>query len=52
MATNNAPPKLLSIPELAGIHVSHPPIGKAIQAILDYVNKNVTPPQGNKIAKR
>lgn len=49
MASNTAKsPKLLSIPQLGGIHQSHPPIGKALQTMLDYINKNVTPKQGNK----
>jgi hypothetical protein len=39
----------LSIPQLTTIHVSHPEIGRALQAILDYINLNVTPAPGNKV---
>lgn len=42
-------PQLLSIPQIEDIHRNHPPTGKAIQSILDYINGNVTPPQGTKI---
>lgn len=45
-------PKLLSIPQLADIHQNHPPTGKAIQAILEYLNKNLVPLQGNAVAPR
>ena len=48
MAT--AKPQLLNIPELEQIHKEHPRVGKAIQAILEYVNRNVTPAQGTKQA--
>lgn len=39
--------KLLDIPQLAEIHLNHPPTGKAIQAILEYINRNVAPVEGN-----
>ena len=52
MATNKVPPSLLSIPQVAKIHVTDPSTGKALQTIIEYINKTVTPPQGNKIAKR
>lgn len=42
-------PKPLSIPQLTAIHQKNPEIGKAIQTILEYINKNVTPKQGNKV---
>ncbi len=52
MSTNKALPKLLSVPQIAVIHTSHPEIGKAIKTIVDYINKNVPPPQGTKIKPR
>lgn len=52
MATNKAKPQLLSIPQLAQIHLNHEPTGKAFQTIIDYINKNVTPTTGTKIQKR
>ena len=48
-STNTAKPALLAVTQIAEIHLNHPPTGKAIQAIVDYINKNVTPKQGNKI---
>lgn len=47
--TGKSKPQLLQIPQLAEIHLNHPPTGKAIQTILEYINKNVTPAQGNRI---
>lgn len=44
---NNLP--LLSLPELGGIHISHPPIAKSLQRIVDYINANVTPAPGNRV---
>jgi hypothetical protein len=52
MATNKVKPQLLNVSQLAQIHLFHPATGKAIQDIVDYINKTVAPPQGNKIAKR
>jgi hypothetical protein len=52
MASNKTPPKKLSIPQIADIHTSNPSTGKALEVIADYINKTVTPPQGNRIAKR
>ena len=52
VSTNKALPKLLSVTQLAQIHVSDPPIGKALKTIVDYINKNVPPPQGTKIKPR
>ncbi|MBU6231680.1 hypothetical protein KGP36_03345 [Patescibacteria group bacterium] len=46
---NLSKPQKLSIPQLADIHLNHPPTGKAIQAILEYINANVTPVQGNRV---
>lgn len=48
----NNQPELLNIPTLASIHLKDPDVGKALQTIVDYINANVTPPQGNKIATR
>jgi len=45
-------PQLLSIPQIDEIHLAHPPTGKAIQTIVDYINRNVNPVQGNKVAPR
>jgi hypothetical protein len=52
VATNKSKPKLLNISQIPKIHVSHPEIGKAIQSVVDYVNKSIVPVQGNRIAKR
>lgn len=52
MATNKAQPQLLSVSTLAKIHTTHPEIGRGLQEIIEYINKNVTPPQGTKIKKR
>lgn len=52
MATNKEAPGLLSIPQLAEIHLNHAPTGKALQTIIDYINKTVTPPTGTRIKKR
>ena len=45
-------PQLLQIPQLADIHHNHPPTGKAIQQIVDYINRNINPIQGNKVAPK
>jgi hypothetical protein len=42
-------PKLLSLPMLPKVHQTHPEVGKALEAILQYINKNVTPVQGNRV---
>lgn len=42
-------PKLLTLQQLNKIHITHPDIGKALQSIVEYVNKNVTPKQGSKV---
>lgn len=52
MATNKAQPQILSVPQLAEIHLNHPATGKAIQTIIDYINKTVSPVTGTKIKKR
>lgn len=49
--TNNQP-SLLNIPSLAGIHLRDPEVGKALQIIVDYINENVTPPQGTRVGTR
>lgn len=41
-------PQKLTLPQLPNIHQTHPHIGKALQDIVNYINKNVTPVQGNK----
>lgn len=51
-STGKAKPQALSIPQLAIIHQKHPEVGKAIQTILEYINKNVTPVQGTKVAPK
>lgn len=47
MATTNKI-KLLSLPHLPAIHMKDPAVGKTFKQILDYINKNVTPKEGNK----
>jgi len=42
-------PRNLDLPTLNKIHLQNPEIGKALQKILEYINKNVTPVQGNKV---
>lgn len=44
-----AKPKKLQIETLPKIHLTDPHIGKAIKQIVDYINKNVTPVQGNRV---
>lgn len=51
-STGKSAPQKLSLPQLTGIHQTHPEIGKSLQAILDYINTNVDPKQGNKVAPR
>lgn len=43
-------PSQLSIPQIADIHLNHPPTGKALDTIIEYINKNLPPVQGNKVA--
>ena len=43
-------PKLLQIPSLPKIHEQHPEVGQAIKIIVEYLNKNLTPRQGNKVS--
>lgn len=48
--TGKSKPQLLSIPQLAAIHQSHPETGKALQIIVEYINRNIpNPVQGNKV---
>jgi len=41
-------PKQIDLPNLAGIKQTHPEIGKALDSIVQYIRKNVTPKQGNR----
>lgn len=41
-------PKLLTVPTLSKIHITHPEVGKALQEIIRYINANLTPRQGNR----
>lgn len=41
-------PKNLTVSTLAKIHVLHPEVGKALKEIIEYINRNVAPKQGNK----
>ena len=52
MSTNKQAPGLLSLSTLAKVHTSHPEIGRSLQEIVDYINQNITPPQGTKIKPR
>lgn len=52
MSSNKAQPQILSVPQLAEIHLNNPATGKAIQTIIDYINKTVSPVTGTKIKKR
>jgi hypothetical protein len=52
MANNPTAPQKLTLPQLADVHLSNPPIGKAIQTIQEYINTNVTPAPGNKVPTR
>lgn len=51
MATPGAQTKspLLSLSSIASISKTHPIIAKALQQIVDHINKNVTPKQGTKV---
>ena len=51
-STGKAKPQLLSLPQLTSIHQRDPEIGKALQVILEYLNVNLPPKQGNKIAPK
>lgn len=46
MADNSNQTKLLQLSSLPKIHLSDPHIGKALQDIVDYINKNVAPKKG------
>lgn len=50
MATNPKQERL-SIPQLGEIINKHAPTGNAIRIIVDWLNKNVIPQQGNKVTK-
>jgi hypothetical protein len=52
MANNPTAPQKLVVPQQTDIHLNNPATGKAIQTIVNYVNQNVTPVQGNKVATR
>lgn len=41
-------PRNLQISTLPKIHKMHPEIGKALREMIDYINRNLTPKQGNK----
>lgn len=49
--TNNQP-QLLNLPSLPAIHLKDPEVGKALQIIVDYINENVIPAQGTRVATR
>ena len=42
-------PKQIDIPNLGGIKQTHPEIGKALERLLEYIRKNVSPKQGNRV---
>lgn len=48
----NAAPAKLDLTGIADIHLNHPPTAQALKQIVDYINANVTPVQGNKKAPR
>jgi len=48
MATNSKQ-VLLHVEQITSIRASHAPTADAIQRIVDYINKNVIPIQGNKV---
>ena len=50
--TGFSAPSLLVLPQLPKIVQANPDIGRALQDIVDYINKNVTPVQGNKLATK
>ena len=51
-STNTSQPQLLSIEELNAIRTNHKATANAIEKIVRYMNTNVTPKQGNKVAPR
>lgn len=50
--SGKAKPQLLSIPQLNAIRANHPPTADAIRTILEYLNANLSPVQGNKVAPK
>jgi hypothetical protein len=52
MADNPTAPQKLVLPQLADVHLTSPPVGKALQTIQEYINTNVTPVQGNRVPTR
>lgn len=51
-STNTSQPQLLSVEQLTSIRANHSPTADAIQKIVNYINKNVKPVPGNKVAPR
>lgn len=41
-------PRNLSVSTLPKIHQMHPEVGKALKEIIEYINRNLAPKQGNK----
>ena len=50
MATEtNSKQVLLNVKQITSIRSNHPPTADAIVAIVNYINKNVIPIQGNRV---
>lgn len=41
-------PKQLDVPQIDKIHLQLPEVGKALDTMVQFIRKNVTPLQGNK----
>jgi hypothetical protein len=48
-ATPNSKQILLHVEQITSIRSNHSPTADAIQKIVDYINKNLVPPQGTKV---
>lgn len=47
--TTNSKQVLLHVEQITAIRTLHPPTADAIQKIVDYINKNIVPPQGTRV---
>lgn len=51
-STGKSKPQLLAVPQIAQIHLNDPATGKAVQTIVEYVNKNLPAAPGTRVAPR
>jgi hypothetical protein len=50
--TTNSKQVLLHVEQMQSIRTNHPPTADALEKIIDYINKNVAPVQGNKVSPK